>query len=112
MILKTCEDAGCDVTGLQEVRRDRQSAVTAAGNVVLCSGAEAGKHEKKEKHGVGLAVRGSIVAAMDKGDVAVECISVRLMKVRIQLKGESNGVSSIVGYAPILDKSNSEKCHL
>ena len=46
---------------------------------------------------------------MDKGDFAVECISARLMKVRIQLKGKPNGVSFIVGYAPTLDKSTSEK---
>ena len=45
---------------------------------------------------------------MDKGDVAVECISVRLMKVRIQLKEKFNGVSCIVGYAPTLDDSTSE----
>ena len=34
------------------------------------------------------------------------------MKVRIQLKGKSNGVSFIVGYAPTLDKSTSEKEYL
>ena len=73
------------------MRRDGQSAFTAAGYVVFCSGSDGGKHEKKENHGVGLAVRKSIVAGMDKGDVAVECISARLMKVRIQLKGKSNG---------------------
>ena len=44
---------------------------------------------------------------MDTGDVAVDCISVRLMKIRIQLKGKSNGVSFIVPYAPTLDKSTS-----
>ena len=108
VILKTCEDAGCDILGLQEVRRNGQSAFTAAGYVVFCSGADGGKHEKKGDHGVGLAVRESIVAGMDKGDVAVECISARLMKVRIQLKGKSNGVSFIEGYAPTLDKSASE----
>ena len=48
------------------------------------------------------------MAGMGKGDVAVECISARLMKVRIQLKGKSNGVSFIAGYAPTLDKSTSE----
>ena len=69
------------------------------------------KCEKKGNHGVGLAVRESIAAGMDKGDVAVECISARLMKVRIQLKGESNGVSFIVGYVPTLDKSTSENDH-
>ena len=31
------------------------------------------------------------------------------MEVRIQLKGKSNGVYFIVGYAPTLDKSTSEK---
>ena len=49
------------------------------------------------------------MAGMGKGDIAVECISARLMKVLVQLKGESNGVSFIVGYAPTLDKSTSEK---
>ena len=90
VILKTCEDAGCDIIGLHEVRRNGQSALTAAGYVVFCSGADGEKHEKKGNHGVGLAVRESIVAGMDKGDVAVECISARLMKVCIQ--GKSNGV--------------------
>ena len=46
---------------------------------------------------------------MDKCNVAVECISARLMKVRIQLKGKSNGVSFIVRYAPTLEKSTSER---
>ena len=45
---------------------------------------------------------------MDKGEVAVECISARLIKVRVQLNGKSYGVSFIVGYAPTLDKSTSE----
>ena len=84
VILKTCEEAGCDIIGLQEVGRDGQSASTAAGYVVVCSGADGGKHdEKKGNHGVGLVVTGSIVAGMDKGDFAVECSSARLMKVGI-----------------------------
>ena len=77
VILKTSEDAGCDVMGSQEVRRNnRQSAFTAAGYVVFISGADGGRHEKKGNHGVCLAVRESIVAGMDEGDVAVECASV------------------------------------
>ena len=108
VILKTCEDAGCDIIGLQEVRRNGKSVFTAAGCVVFCSGADGGKHEKKGNHRVGLAVRASIVARMGKGEVAVECISARFMKVRIQLKGKPNGVSFIAGYAPTLDKSTSE----
>ena len=47
VILKTCEDAGCDIIGLPEVRRNGQSAFTAAGYVVICSGADGGKHEEK-----------------------------------------------------------------
>ena len=106
--LKTCEDAGCDTIGLQEVRGKGQSAFTAAGYVVFWSGAHGGKHEKKGNHGAGLPVREGIVAGMDKGEVAVECISARLMKVRVQLKGKSIRMSFIVGYAPTLDKSTSE----
>ena len=56
VILKTCEDAGCDVIGLQEVRRNGESAFTAAGYVVFCSGADGGKYKKKGNHGVGLVV--------------------------------------------------------
>ena len=114
VILKTCENDGCDIMGLQEVRRNGQSAFTAAGYVVFCSAADGGKYEKKGNHGVGLAVRESILAGMDKSDVAIECASARLMKVGIHLKvgshlkGISNGVSFIVGYAPTLDKNTSK----
>ena len=71
---------------------------------MVCSGADGGKYEKKGNHGVGSAVRESFAAGIDKPNVAVECISARLMKVRIQLKG--------VGYAPTLDKSTSETDYL
>ena len=72
MILKTCEDAGCDIIGLQEVRRNGQSVFTPAGCIVFCPGADGGKHGKKGNHGIGVAVRESIVSGVDKGDVAVE----------------------------------------
>ena len=108
VILKICEDAGDDFIGLQEVRRNGQSAFTAAGYVVFRTGAYGGKYEKKGNPGVGLAVGESIVAGMDQGDVGIDCISARLMKVRIQLKGKPNGVSLIVGYAATLDRSTSE----
>ena len=38
---------------------------------MFCSRADGRKYEKKGNHGVGLAVRESIVAGMDKGNVAV-----------------------------------------
>ena len=41
VIMKTCEGAGCDIIGLQEVRRNGQSVFTASGYVVFCSGADA-----------------------------------------------------------------------
>ena len=33
--MKVCHELGCDVIGLQETRRDRQSTFTAAGHTVL-----------------------------------------------------------------------------
>ena len=45
VILKTCKDAGCGVIVLQEVRRNGQSILAAAGYAVLCSGGKGGKHE-------------------------------------------------------------------
>ena len=47
VILKTCEDAGCDMIGLQEVRRDGQKTFTAAGYVVFCSGADGGTPRRR-----------------------------------------------------------------
>ena len=73
------------------MRCDGQSAFTAAGYVVFCSGEYGGKHENKGNHGVGSAVRESVVAGMDKGDVAVKCISGRLMKVRMRFAPNSKG---------------------
>ena len=44
VILEICEDADCDIIrGLPEVRRNGQSAFTAAGYVVFCLGADGGK---------------------------------------------------------------------
>ena len=37
---------------------------------------------------------------VEKDGLAVEYISARLMKVRLNLKGKSNGVSFVVAYAP------------
>lgn len=53
--------------------------------------------------GVGLAVTESIVTG--------KCNRARLMKVPIQLEGKSNGVSFVVGYAPILGSPVREKFH-
>ena len=52
------------------------------------------------------------VAGVGKKGFVGECISARLMKVRIQLEGKSNGVPFVVGYAPILDAPVREKYHV
>ena len=51
VILKTCGDAGFDIIGLQELRRNGRSAFTAVGYLVFCSGADGRKHEKKRTTG-------------------------------------------------------------
>ena len=64
VILKVWQELRCDVIGFQETRRNGQSTFTAAGYTVFRSGADGGKYEKKGTHGVGLAVRESIVAGV------------------------------------------------
>ena len=49
------------------------------------------------------------MAGVEKGGIVVECISARLMKVRIQLEGKPNGVSFVVGYALTLGSLVREK---
>ena len=111
IILKVSQKPGCDVIGLRATRRYGQNRFTAAGYTVVCSRAEDSKYKRKGTHGVGLAVRESIVTGVDKGGLGVECISARLVKVRIQLEGKSKGVSFVVGYAPTLDSLVRGKHH-
>ena len=67
VVLKSCEDTGFNVIGLQEARRDGQSAFTAAVYVAfLLRSRRRRRHEKNGNHGMSLAVRESIVAGMDK----------------------------------------------
>ena len=54
VILKVFQEIGCDVIGLQEIRRDGQSMFAEAGYTVFCSGAEDNKYERKGTHCVGL----------------------------------------------------------
>ncbi|CAN0171941.1 unnamed protein product [Laminaria digitata] len=107
--MKVCQELGWHVVGLQETRRYGHSTVTAAGCTLFCSEADGSKSECKGTHGVGLAVRESIVAGVDKDGLVVELISARLMKIRIQLAGKSNGVSFVVGYALTLGSLVREK---
>ena len=47
VILKVCQELGCDVIGLQETTRDGQSTFTAAGYTIFCSGTDDSKYERK-----------------------------------------------------------------
>ena len=51
------------------------------------------------------------MAGVQESSLVVECISARLMKVRIHLEGKSNGVSFVVGYAPTLGSRTRETDH-
>ena len=67
------------------------------------------KHVKNGNHGVGLAVGESIMAGMNKGDVAVECISATLMKVRINSKRNQTVCLFLTAMAPLSARAPAEK---
>ena len=88
VILTVCQELGCDVMGLQYTNREGQCTFTAAGYPVVFSGANGSKYERERAHGVGLAVTESIVAGVEKDGLVVECVSARLIQVRIQPQGK------------------------
>lgn len=51
----------------------------------------------------------SIVAQMGKGDIVVMRCSVRLVEVRVEVVGKSNGVACVVDYVPKENTSTCEK---
>ena len=56
-VLDVYQETGCDIIGIQETRRNGQSALLLAGYVVYCSGESGGEGEgKKGQGGVGLDV--------------------------------------------------------
>lgn len=66
----------------------------------FCSGADGVRHQKKEIHGVGLAVRESFVTGVDKVGLVAECISAtRSMELFVHLQGMPSSVSFVAGYA-------------
>ena len=91
-------EMGCDIIGLQEMRRSGHSALLQAGNVVSCSDESGGDGEGKEgQGGVRLAVRKSISRAEARPP---EFISDRLLMVAFELCGRARAVTLVVGYAP------------
>ncbi|CAB1110695.1 unnamed protein product [Ectocarpus sp. CCAP 1310/34] len=98
-VMQICAATDCDVIGLQETRRAGQGAITHDGYVIIWSGARAGTKDKRGVHGVGIAIKETMWDSVGEGGRTVECISPRLMKVRLQI-GRTCGVTFVVGYAP------------
>ncbi|CAB1110175.1 unnamed protein product [Ectocarpus sp. CCAP 1310/34] len=91
-----CSATGCDVIGLQETRREGQDSVAHHGYVIIWSGARAGTKDKRGVHGVGIAIKEAMWESVGEEGRTVECISLRLMKVRLQI-GRTCGVTFVVG---------------
>ena len=97
---------GCDVIGLQEIRRSGQSAFRQAGYPVYCSGECGGENGgKKGQGGVGLAVRTSITRAARPPEFSSD----RLLKVTLELRGRAKVVTFFVAYAPTETQNTSNK---
>ena len=63
--------------------------------------------------GVGIVIKESILQDIEKDELAVEYTRTRLMQVRLNLKGKSNGASFVVAYAPTDNhKSLRDRDHL
>ena len=97
-VLHVYEEMGCDIIGLQEMRRSGRSALVQTGYDFYCSDESGGDGEgKKGQGGVGLAVRKSISRAEARPP---ESISDRLLKVTLKLCGQARAMMFVVGYAP------------
>ena len=107
-VLSVYDRLGCDVIGLQEIRRSGHSAFSQAGYLVCCSG-ECGDENRgnKGQDGVRLTVRTSITRAARPP----EFISDRLLKVILELRGRAKAVTFFVAYAPT-ETNNASNRHL
>ncbi|CAB1108931.1 unnamed protein product [Ectocarpus sp. CCAP 1310/34] len=98
-VMQICSATGCDVMELHESRREGQGSIAHDGYVIIWSGARAGTKDKRGVHGVGIAIKEAMWESVGEEGRTVECISPRLMKVRLQI-GRTCGVTFVVGYAP------------
>ena len=96
---------GCDVIGLQETRRSERTEFAAVGYRVFCSG-EDGSSGRAEQHGVGLAVKESIVR---EATWTQELTNERLMPMTFNLAGKSNAITFAVAYGPTYNVSNTRE---
>ena len=78
-LLRTCAAKSCDVIGLQETKRDGTSAISESGYRVFFSGDCSMVKNRKEQHGVGLAIKKDIVKKAGEDGITIECISARLL---------------------------------
>ena len=85
-LLRPCTAKGCDVIGLQEIKRDRTSEIVASGYRVFFRGDCSGVKRRKGQHGVGLATKEEIVKKAGEDGITIECISAHLLKARILIK--------------------------
>lgn len=88
----------CNFVGLPETRRDGPNGFTAATCAVYCSGEAGGDvTDAKGQHRTGLAIKEPILQDVEKDRLATQHISALLTKVRLNLKGGSNGCTFLCG---------------
>ena len=105
VLLQKCKVLTCDIIGLQETRRSGQTEFAAAGYRVFCSGVD-GSSGRAGQHGVGLAVKESIV---HEATWTQELTNERLMSMTFNLAGKSNAVTFVVAYGPTDTVSNTRE---
>ena len=83
-LLRPCAAKGCEVIGLQKIKRDGTSEMVASGCRVFFSGGCSEVKGRKEHHGIGLVIKDDVVKKARKEGIAIECISVRPLKAQIK----------------------------
>ena len=106
-LLRLCAAKGCDVIGLQETKIDGTFTIVASGYRVFFSGDCSGVKGRKGQRGVGLAIKEEIVKKAGEDGITIECISARLLEVRILIK--SNFVTVVVAYVPTEEAPEGQK---
>ena len=106
-LLRPCATKSCGVSGREETIRDGASVIVASGYRVYFNGDCSGVKGRKEQLGVELAIKKETVKKSSKDDIAIECISARLLKARISIK--SNFVKFVIASAPTEEAPEGKK---
>ena len=96
VLLQKYKVLGCDLIRLQETRRPGWTEFVAAGYRVFCRG-EDGISGRAGQHGVGLAVKDSIVR---EATWTQEFTNERLISMNFNLAGKCNAITFVVAYGP------------